>query len=157
MKKLGIFTLVLFLFGCTTKNYQQLEISSATVSNLDVEEIVKPNKGIYKLDVKFNYVINDFNEGSGIYSCSVQFLTVKEHISISSFVGPIEPCRITTSSGEMMVRLTTPLDKTQRFLTERQPKIQRPIQYFLAIHQQTGKQSSKIIGKTAIQTFDIKI
>ncbi len=142
--------------GCT-KNQEELEISSATVSNLNVEEIIEPNKVTYKLNVKFNYVINQFNEGSNIYTCSVQFLTVDEGISISSFVGTTDPCRITNSSGEMIVRLTTALDKTQKFLTERLPKIQRPMQYFIAIHQETSNESSKMIGKTEIQTFDIKI
>ncbi|GEM_PF-839690 len=156
MRKLGVFTFVLLLVGCTT-NQEEREISSATVSNLIIEKIIKPNQGIYKLDAKFNYVINQFNEGSDLYTCSVQFLTVEEGISISSFVGTTDPCRLTNSSGEMIVRLTTPLDKTQKFLTERLPKIQRPVQYFIAIHQEITNESSKMIGKTEIQTFDIKI
>jgi len=64
------------LLGCTT-NQEEREVSSATVSNLNIEKTIKPNQGIYKLDIKFNYVINQFNEGRDIYTCSVQFITVE--------------------------------------------------------------------------------
>jgi len=56
----------------------------------------------------------------------------------------------------MIVRLTRPLDKRQKFLIERLPKIQQPVQYFIAIHQEITNESSKMIGKTEIQRFDIK-
>lgn len=157
MYKNGIFALLMLLAGCTSTNYKALEISSASMSELKINEIVNSKKGIYKLDIKFSYEISQFNLGGDIYHCSVQFLSLEEGVSTSTYKSRREPCRIDSATGQVSIRWAAPFDKTNKPTKKRMAEIRFPVQYFVAIHQKTGRYSSQVIARSEIKTLDIKI
>jgi hypothetical protein len=139
---------VLALTGCATKTRDfKLSAPSAYLSNVVIDETLKQEEGHHKISLSFDYSISEFDATDDAYFCSVQFYTKSETQTIS-YAGKVPPnCGIDSASGNASVVWTGPLDKsvdTPGFVE----KLHLPIQYFVAIHQRTGLNKSKIIGSS---------
>jgi hypothetical protein len=156
MKKLVTSIALFTLIGCASINYSDLEIGKASISNLEVNETHNLKKGQHKLKLSFDYQISAYSEATDLYNCSVQFLAL-DGTTMSISTGKKSPCQLNKAEGEMSITLPTILDKTFFASQEQLTKIKYPMEYFVAIHQRTGKNTSQIIGKTAIQISDVKI
>ena len=115
MKKLVTSIAFLTLFGCASTDYSKLATGEASISNFKVSEI------------------------HNLYNCSVQFLAL-DGTSFSVSSGRELPCNFNKAAGEISLVLPTILDKTTFASKEQLASLKYPIEYFLAIHQRTGKQ-----------------
>ncbi|MBA6251694.1 hypothetical protein [Colwellia sp. MB3u-55] len=156
MKKLVTSIAFLTLVGCASTNYSDFEMGEAFISNLEVNEIHNLKKGQHKLKLSFNYQISKYANGNDLYSCSVQFLAL-DGTTTSIQKGKRSPCMLNKAKGEISITWPTVLDKTFSPSKEQLSNIKYPMEYFIAIHQQTGKNINQIIGKTPIQISEVKI
>lgn len=147
MKKISIFTMLLALSGCTATNYADFEISNAAVSNVNVNETVDLAERVHVVNISFDYTIEHYNPDPSLYTCSVLFTTTDGRW-VTSHTGKKEPCKITNAAGNIQVNWPTPLDKSLKKSTDVLSKIKYPIEYFVAIHQKTGSNSSRVIGQS---------
>ena len=156
MKKLVTSIAFLTLFGCASTDYSKLATGEASISNFKVSEIHNLNAGQHTLDLSFNYQIAKYHNQPDLYNCSVQFLAL-DGTSFSVSSGRELPCSLNKAAGEISLVLPTILDKTTFASKEQLASLKYPIEYFLAIHQRTGKHTNRIIGKTPVQVSEIKL
>ena len=156
MKKLVTSIAFLTLVGCASTNYSDFEMGEAYISNLEVKEIHNLKKRQHKLKLSFDYQISEYVSGVDLYNCSVQFLAL-DGTTTSISTGKRLPCKLNKAKGEISITWPTILDKTFSPSKEQLSNIKYPMEYFIAIHQRTGKITSQIIGKTPIQISEVKI
>lgn len=156
MKKLLAAITFITLAGCSSTNYSDFKVSEALISNLKVNEIANLKKNQHELKLSFDYQISDFIDGANLYNCTVQFLTV-DGTTTSIWPGRQLPCELNKAKGEMSITWPTILDKENSASEEQLSKIKYPMEYFVAIHQLTGKNTSQIIGKSPIQASKVKL
>jgi hypothetical protein len=156
MKKLISSIAFLTLVGCASINYSDFELGEASISNLEVNEIHNLKKRQHKLKLSFDYQISEYADGNNLYSCSVQFLAL-DGTTTSIQKGKRSPCMLNKAKGEISIIWPTILDKTFSPSKQQLSKIKYPMEYFIAIHQKTGKNINQIIGKTPILISDVKI
>lgn len=156
MKKLVSSIAFFTLVGCASTNYSDFKTGEASISNLVVNESYNLKKEQHKLKLSFDYQISEYADGSGLYNCSVQFLAL-DGTTISASAGKRLPCELNKPKGKISITWPTVLDKTFFHSKEQLSNIKYPIEYFVAIHQRTGKSTSQIIGKTPIQISEVKI
>ena len=158
MKKLVTSITFLTLVGCASTDYSNFEMGEAFISNLEVKEVYNLKKRQHKLKLSFDYQISEYAEGADLYNCSVQFLALDgTTTSTSTSTGKRIPCQLDKAKGEISITWPTLLDKTFSPSKEQLSNIKYPMEYFVAIHQKTGKNTSQIIGKTPIQISEVKI
>jgi hypothetical protein len=155
MRKLGTSMAFIALTGCTTINYSEFELSDASISNLQVNEIFNLSKKQHKLELSFDYKISEYVEGFDLYSCDVQLQTLDE--TTTSSHSKRYPCKLDKAEGQITIIWPTILDKTFTPSKKQLSNIKYPIEYFVAIHQQTGRNTSYIIGTSPIQISKVKI
>ena len=156
MKKLLTSVTFLILAGCASTNYSDFEIGEAFISNLEVKEIHNLRKRQHELRLSFDYQISEYVVGADLYNCSVQFLAL-DGTTTSISPGTQLPCQLNKAKGEISITWPTILDKKFSPSKEQLSNIKYPMEYFIAIHQRTGKRSSQIIGKTPIQMSEVRI
>ena len=156
MKKQLTSIAFLTLIGCASTNYSDLKVGEAFISNFEVKETHNVDKGQHKLKLSFDYRISEYTNAKGLYNCTVQFLAL-DGTTTSTSVGRKSPCQLNKAEGKMSVTLPTLLDKTSFASKDQLSKIKYPMEYFVAIHQRTGKNTNRIIGKTAIQMSEVKL
>ncbi|ASD69699.1 hypothetical protein [Pseudoalteromonas piscicida] len=147
MKVLPVLASLLILSGCATTDYSQIEISTASLSNLEVEEIGNLQQRKHEIKVSFDYAIENFSPENKLYTCSVLFANT-DGTSVTSFKGTIPPCILDNKTGNVSITWPTPVDISRNAPKMVLSKLKYPIEYFVAIHQKTGKSSSKLIGKS---------
>lgn len=148
MKKLSAIALALFITGCASTAKNDAEFSTATVSNVQSEEIDNLANREHEFKVTFDYVIEDYEAGINKYTCSVQFANM-DGTSTTKFVGGRYPCRLDSAKGTVTVEWPSPLDKDVILTRKEAEKLKVPIEYFVAVHQKSGRYSTRIIGKSA--------
>ena len=156
MRKLGISIALLALAGCASTNYSDFDVSEAVISKLKINETHNLNERQHKLEISFDYEISEYVDTNNLYNCSVQFLAL-DGTTISISNGKKSPCELNKAKGEKSIIWPTILDKAHSPSEEQLSKIKYPIEYFIAIHQRTGKNTNRIIGKSAIQVSTVKI
>jgi len=156
MKKLVASIAFLTLAGCASTNYSDFEMGEAFISNLEVKEVHNVKERQHKLKLSFDYQISEYVDGADLYNCSVQFLAL-DGTTTSISTGKRLPCQLNKAKGEMSITWPTILDKTFSPSKEQLSNIKYPMEYFIAIHQRTGKRANQIIGKTPIQISEVKI
>ena len=156
MKKLVTSITFLTLVGCASTNYSDFKMGEAFISNLEVKEVHNLKKRQHKLKLTFDYQISEYADGADLYNCSVQFLAL-DGTTTSTSTGNRLPCKLDKAKGEISITWPTLLDKTFSPSKEQLSNIKYPMEYFVAIHQKTGKYTSQIIGQTPIQISEIKI
>jgi len=156
MKKLLTSIAFFTLAGCASTNYSDFEMGEAFISNLEVNEIHNLKKRQHKLKLSFDYQISEYTDGADLYNCSVQFLAL-DGTTTSISTGRRLPCKLNKAKGKMSITWPTILDKTFSLSKEQLSKIKYPIEYFVAIHQRTGKNTNQIIGETPVQISEVKI
>ncbi len=156
MKKLVTSITFLTLIGCASTNYSDFIVGKAFISNLEVNEVHNLKKRQHKLQLSFDYQISEYADGANLYNCSVQFLAL-DGTTTSISKGNRLPCQLDKAKGEVSITWPTLLDKTFSPSKKQLSHIKYPIEYFVAIHQKTGKNTSLIIGKTPIQISEVKI
>ncbi|MDX1392654.1 MAG: hypothetical protein R3241_09740 [Rheinheimera sp.] len=149
MKYIAIAAAGLFLTSCASTNYADYELSTANLSNLQVNETFDSQLRKHQLDLVFDYTINGFHQKGDLYSCTVQFLNNNGTTSSLS-MGTKAPCQLDVQSGNISLSWPTLLDKSVISSSAELDKLAYPMQFFVAIHQKTGRRSNKIIGKSAI-------
>jgi hypothetical protein len=149
MKTLSSLALALFIAGCaSTATNDTTKYSTATVSNVQSEEIDNLSNREHEFKVTFDYAIEDYEAGVNKYTCSVQFANT-DGTSTTKFVGGRYPCRLDSAQGTVTVEWPSPLDKDVILTKKEALKLKVPIEYFVAVHQKSGRYSTKIIGKSA--------
>lgn len=156
MKKLVTSITFLALAGCTSTNYSDFKVGEASISNLVVDEIYNLKKRRHKLKLSFDYQISEYTDGADLYECTVQFSAL-DGTTTSISAGKQSPCKLNKDKGEISITWPTILDKKFSPSKKQLPNIKYPLEYFVAIHQRTGKNTSQIIGKTPIQISEVKI
>ena len=156
MKKLVTSIAFLTLAGCASTNYSDFKMGEAFISNLEVNEIYNLKKRKHKLKLSFDYQISEYSDGADLYDCTVQFLAV-DGTTTSISTGKRSPCKLNKAKGEISITWPTILDKAFSPSKKQLSNIKYPMEYFIAIHQRTGKSTSQIIGKTPIQISEVKI
>ena len=156
MKKLVTSIAFLTLVGCASTNYSDFKMGEAFISNFEVNEIHNLDKRQHKLKLSFDYKISEYADEADLYNCTVQFLAL-DGTTTSISPDKRSPCKLDKAKGEISITWPTILDKTFSPSKEQLSNIKYPIEYFVAIHQRTGKSTSQIIGKTPIQISEVKI
>ena len=154
MKKILPAFLLLLLASCSTVNYEQLKLSNAIITDVNVA-----NTSSEQVDLVFNYNIDDFNNVKGVYACSINFVgsAIDSWLSIRHLGGM--KCNISEKSGTIHFVSRTPLDKSGQFRNSTaQQHFKIPLQYFVAMTQKTGsgRGNKKIIAKSNIYTLKMK-
>jgi len=160
MRKLGTSIAFLALAGCASTNYSDFVMGEAFISKLEINEIHNLKRGKHKLKISFAYEISEYVGvgGAGLYNCSVQFLTLNGTTTTTVITrGRHLPCELDNAKGEISITWPTILDKTFSPSKEQLAQIKYPMEYYVAIHQRTGENTSKIIGKSPIQVSSVKI
>ncbi|MEX0915711.1 MAG: hypothetical protein WD397_08150 [Wenzhouxiangellaceae bacterium] len=142
-KVLGIAAIV-FLAGCASTNYSDINNSEAVISNLTVSELGRAGTGKHQLDVKFDYSIKDYKELAGLYICNVMF-SISEDEMITTTKG-IAPCKIDSKRGSVSIKWETPLSTSAGYSKENLRKLELPLEYHVTIHQKKARNTSVIIG-----------
>lgn len=154
MKIVNFLIVVFFLSGCATTNYTTLELSTAEIKNLAFSESKNLKKRKHALNIAFDYDISTFNDIDGLYQCSVQFI-LNNGQTLSIHKGTKSPCTINSASGRVSINWPTPIDESLNASKETLAMITYPIQFFVAIHQNTGDRQNQIIGKSELFTSEI--
>jgi len=154
MKVFSLLIFVFFLSGCSTTDYFKYQSSTAVINNLEITEIKNLKKRKHKIKVSFDYEISKFNDVDGLYHCSVQFI-VNNDVTMTSHRGSKNPCEINSESGSISINWPTPIDKSLNTPEEILSTINYPLEFFVAIHQDTGKETNRIIGQSAPQKSKI--
>ncbi|QZO14982.1 hypothetical protein [Pseudoalteromonas piscicida] len=147
MKILPILASLLILSGCATKDYSKIKISTASLSNLEVEEVGNLQQRKHEIKVSFDYAIENFSPENKLYTCSVLFANT-DGTSVTSFRGTSHPCILNNTTGSVSITWPTPVDISRNAPKMVLSKLKYPIEYFVAIHQKTGKNSSELIGQS---------
>ena len=80
MKTVSVFACLFLLLGCVTTDYSELELSSATITNIKFTEIQNLKHKKHIIDISFDYDISKFNDDNGLYHCSVHFEQRIDHV-----------------------------------------------------------------------------
>ena len=147
MKVLPILASLLILSGCATIDYSKIELSTASLSNLEVEEIGNLQQRKHEIKISFDYAIENFSPENKLYICSVLFANI-DGTSVTSFKGTSHPCILNNTTGSVSITWPTPVDKSLNAPKMVLSRLKYPIEYFVTIHQKTGKDSSELIGKS---------
>lgn len=140
---LGMAAIVL-MAGCASTNYSDINDSQAVISSLIVSELGKAGTDKHQLDVKFDYSINDYKDISGLYTCSVLFASSED--ALITTMKEKAPCKIDSENGSVALKWDTPLSTSARYSKADLNKMQLPLRYHIAIHQQKTKNTNVIIG-----------
>lgn len=154
MKKLSILALFVGLIGCASTDYSKVERSSATVTNLEFKEFKILKKRTHKIDVTFDYDIHNYQDISGLYHCSVQF-NLNNGMTVTSHKGYKFPCSLDQATGHVSIEWPSPIDKSLNTSKETLSKLKYPVEFFVAIHQQTTKRKNIIIGQSKMKVSEI--
>lgn len=138
---------VVLLIGCAATDYAKLKPSTASLANVVINETLVLDKGEHKLAVSFDYEIKDFNPTSNLYSCTVQFVNLDKS-TMTRTVGSSMPCKLDSPTGHVAITWPSPIDKSTRTSKERLDQIKYPMEYFIAIHQKTGRNNNLVIGSS---------
>ena len=150
MKTHGIAGLLLVLSGCATTDYGSLPLSTASMSNLTVNELYDPDAIKHQLEISFDYDIRNFQPGLSLYNCTVQFF--KASNGTRSKIPPGKhPCTLRQASGAISIVWPGILDRSISPTVENLTAFAFPIRYIVTIQQKTGKYSSQIIAQSDIQ------
>ena len=152
-KVLGIAAIV-FLAGCASTDYSDVDNSEAVISNLTVSELGKAGTGNHQLDVRFDYIIKDYKELAGLYICNVMF-SISEDKLIST-INERASCKIDSESGSVSIKRETPLSKSSGYPRESLTKMALPLEYHVTIHQKKARGTSVIIGKSEPRYLTLK-
>lgn len=155
MKTIKTLTLALALAtlgGCASTNYADYEVGEATISNLQVNEVYNMKKGQHKFAVSFDYEIAKYINKTGLYFCTLQFITIND-TTMSLLKGKKQPCQLDKAKGEVSVSFPSIIDKSMIAYTSKEElnNLKYPMEYFIAIHQSTDKTISRIIGRSVTQ------
>lgn len=148
MKKIAVAGLFLFLTGCVTTNYSELSESQATLSNVQIEERHNISRRHHAVTVSFDYQIENFHEKRSLYWCSVQFRTIDDGSFTIQRESP-KPCWISDSAGQIEITWPMPIDRHYSNAVEPVlSALKYPIEFFVAIHQETGNRQHVTIGQS---------
>ena len=157
--KNSVFILAIFVMvGCTSINYSELQQSSAKVSNLEVGEIGKPFSNTHKLDLKFDYTIEQYHDVRNLYSCMVLF-ALNEGGKMHSYSKTRKPCSIDAQSGTISLTWDTPLSASVSagYGNEVLEQMQLPLKFHVTIHQRQSKEKHLVIGMSEAMYLNPKI
>lgn len=141
---------VLLLSACASTNKTALELSNAIVEGVNV---IKSNESkAQELDITFSYSIDNFHKEPNLYTCAVMFVK-KSGSSVNTSYNPYF-CKIKAEQGFINVRTKTPFHPKANYSKKQLQELTEPLQYFVSIHQQTGKMTNTIIGKSDVMTLD---
>jgi len=138
---------VLGAAGCSSKPHTAIELSKAKISNLHVKDLGNHEQGYYKLGIEFDYAIENFQEVSDLYRCTVQIMMPDGQSSRSAWTGT--NCEIKQAYGHKRMLVTTPQDKVlrNRIPDRYQPKhLANSDQYMIVVLQMLSPQRSQSIG-----------
>ncbi|MDW7549036.1 hypothetical protein HUZ36_17665 [Pseudoalteromonas sp. McH1-7] len=150
MKKLTMLVSLYLLSGCATTDYTTIPLSNASLSNLKTSETGNIQQREHTVTVSFDYAIENFNEATNLYTCSVLFINVDGTAVTSTKSGKKHPCILDSANGSISVSWPTPLDKSRNAPQMVLSRMKYPIEYFVTIHQKTGKHSTKLIAKSEV-------
>lgn len=144
-KALGIAAIV-FLAGCASTDYSDVDNSEAVISNLMVSEVGKAGTRKHQLEVKFDYIIKDYKELAGLYTCNVMFAISDD--KLISTINERASCKIDSESGSVSIKRETPLSTSAGYPRESLSKMALPLEYHVTIHQTKARGASVIIGES---------
>lgn len=147
MKTLSVLIFVFFLSGCATTDYSKLQLSSATINNLKVNETKNLENRRHNIQVSFDYDISKFNDVNGLYHCSVQFV-LNNKSTMTSHKGNKMPCAINSASGHISINWPSPIDRSLNTSKKTLSMMNYPLEFFVAIHQYTSQKTSRFIGRS---------
>ncbi len=154
MKTTSVFLFLLLLSGCTTTDYSKLELSSASITNIEFSESENLKKRKHIIEVSFDYDISNYNDDNGLYFCSVHF-TLSNDMTMYSQKGNQRLCQINQSTGNLSIKWPSPIDKSFNTPKETLVLLNYPLEFFVAIHQETNKNNNQIIGQSELQNSKI--
>ena len=154
MKMSSVLIFVFFLSGCANIDYSELQLSSATIKNLKVTEIKNLEKRNHKIQVSFDYDISKFNDVNGLYHCSVQFV-LNNNRTMTSHKSNKAPCEINSASGHISINWPSPIDRSLNTSKKTLSMMNYPLEFFVAIHQDTSKKINRFIGRSESQISKI--
>jgi hypothetical protein len=154
MKTLSVLILVFFLLGCATTDYSKLQLSSATIKNLKITEIKNLEKRKHKIQVSFDYDISKFNDVNGLYHCSVQFV-LNNNTTMTIHKSNKAPCEINSATGHISINWPSPIDRSLNTSKKTLSMMIYPLEFFIAIHQDTSKKTNRFIGRSESRISEI--
>jgi hypothetical protein len=136
----------LFLSGCSSTGSSSFALSTATITEVMVEEMDDSSRSKYQFS--FKYEISNFIETENIYFCSVSFFTLGGKTFISPIHGELTSCEINVSSGMGTFIWVSKNNKTESisssyFLLDIYQKEDRKVSHSIS-NAQLVKLSSKI-------------
>jgi len=135
------------LTSCSSVNYANIATSTAQISQLNVHPSGTPYTGRHRVNVSFDYHIDNYHEQAWLYSCNVIFTFRKQQVVASSYKRN-NYCRIDTQQGTLTFARDTPLSTTSSYHKTLVDSITLPLQFYVVIQQQTAEQAQTIIGKS---------
>lgn len=152
-KVLGISAIV-FLAGCASTNYSDVDNSEAVISNLEVSELGKAGTIKHQLDVTFDYTIKDYKELPGLYTCNVMFSISEDRLITKA--NERAPCKIDRESGSVSIKRETPLAASAGYSRDILQEMALPLEYHVTIHQTKARNTSVIIGMSEPRYLTMK-
>jgi len=139
-----IITALLFFYvatGCSTIDYSQFPLSSASVNIIKAEKLTED-----KISISFNYAVDEFVKSDGLYFCDIHYITEPDTVATFRSIYQTR-CQIDINKGTSQTSSKLPIG-VGKF------KGLRKFQVVVAIHQKIGTTSSKIIGQSDVVVFE---
>ncbi|GAB4181900.1 MAG: hypothetical protein Tsb002_02500 [Wenzhouxiangellaceae bacterium] len=149
MKKLTFLLLLTLLASCASRDYSDIPLSTAAITNIEASEIGKPFTRGHTLKITFDYTIQGYSDIDDLYSCSINFITSEEGKSISTYYQH-DHCTIDRQSGTASLSRETPLSLSPLYDKNSLKQLQLPLRYTVSIEQTIKHNRSRIIGKSEV-------